>query len=94
MPERDKGEDGDKVDNAVQARGTRAAEGDVDVAGDPAVKGAVPGAPEGEGRVVVRHAAEHVLGRVDVVDQRPEAEEAPGDQQLQPDDVQVEVGQH
>lgn len=71
-----------------------AAEGDVEVADDPAVEGAVPGAPESEGGVVVGYAAGHVLGRVDAVYQRPETEEAPGDEQFQPDDVQVEVSHH
>ena len=71
-----------------------AAEGNVDVADDPAVVGAVPAAPEGKGRVVVRHAADHVLWWVDAVHKGPETEEAPGDEELEPDDVEVEEGQH
>lgn len=56
-----------------------AAERDVEVADDPAVEGTVPGAPEGEGGVVVGYAAGHVLWRIDPVYQCPETEEAPGD---------------
>lgn len=59
---------------------TAAAERDVEVADDPTVERAVPGAPEGKGGVVVGYAAGHVLGRVDAVYQRPEAEEAPRDE--------------
>ena len=59
-----------------------AAKGDVDVARDPEVVGAVPGAPEAERGVVVRHAAHHVLWGVDAVGEGPEAEEAPWDEEL------------
>jgi len=54
----------------------------------------VPAAPERERGVVVADAADHVLWRVDAVEERPQAEEAPGEQQFEPDDVQVEVAQH
>ena len=87
---------GGAVSVAVGAVGATAttAEGDVEIADDPAVEGAVPGAPEGEGGVVVGYAAGHVFRRVDTVYQRAETEEAPGDEQFQPDDMQVEVGHH
>ena len=71
-----------------------AANRDVEVAYDPAIEGAVPGTPECEGGVVIRHAAGHVLWGVDAVDQSPETEEAPRDKELQPNDVEVEVGHH
>lgn len=80
-------------DDGVSRAGERPkvgpAERDIDIAECPSVKGAVPGAPEGQGAVVVAHAPQHVLGRVDAVHQGPEAEETPGDQQLQPDDMQL-----
>ncbi|KAJ8112196.1 hypothetical protein OPT61_g5387 [Boeremia exigua] len=60
----------------------------------PLIKRAVPAAPKLHHRVVIAHAAHHVLGRVDAVQQRPEAEEAPGDQQLEPDVLEVEEAQH
>lgn len=47
------------------------AERNVQVAHDPEVERAVPRAPESKGRVVVRHAAYHVLGRVQPVHKRP-----------------------
>lgn len=98
MPQRDEGEDGEEVadgpEAAPAAGGGAAAQRDVDVAHDPAVEGAVPAAPEGEGGVVVAHAADHVLGRVGAVEQGPQPEEAPRQQQLQPDDVQIEVAEH
>ena len=84
MPQRDEGEHREHVGDAANARllcaaaaALRAAQRYVDVADDPAVVGAVPGAPEGEGAVVVRHAADDVLGRIDAVEQGPEAEETP-----------------
>ena len=54
----------------------------------------MPGAPEGRGGVVVGHAANDILRRVDGVDERPEAEEAPGDEEFEPDNLKVEVGEH
>jgi len=54
----------------------------------------MPAAPEGEGRVVIRHAAHHVFGRVDPVQESPEAEEAPGEEEFEPDEVEVEVSKH
>ena len=54
----------------------------------------MPAAPEGEGGIVVRHAADHVFGRVDAVDEGPPAEEAPGEEEFEPDMVQVEVAEH
>lgn len=108
MPEGHEGEDGEDVENATGSgeeagRGgwvgclgwaLAAAEWNVEVPYDPAVERAVPASPEGEGGVIVGHAADHVLGRVDAVDECPETEEAPWDQQFQPDDVEVEEGQH
>ena len=101
MPERDEREDQQHRQDATCSlhRGARRlARGflqrDVDVADDPAVEGAVPGTPEGEGGVVVGHAADHVLGRVDGVEEGPEAEETPWDEEFEPDDVEVEVGEH
>ena len=66
------------------------AEGNVQVAHDPLIEGAVPGAPEADGGEAVGDAADHVLGRVDAIKEGPEAEESPGKQQLQPHDVEVE----
>lgn len=97
MPQGDEGEDREHVADTADLGDTAAratAERDVDVADDPAVKAAVPAAPEGECGVVVRHAADDVLGRIDTVDQGPEAEEAPWDKEFEPDDVQVEEGKH
>ena len=53
-----------------------------DVPDDPEVVAPVPAPPEPEGRIVVRHAADHVFGGVDTVHECPEAEEAPGDEEL------------
>lgn len=102
MPEGDKGEDNEEVKDAASFGGdstttttsTAAARWDVEVADDPAVKGAVPGTPECEGGVIIRDAAGHVLGWIDAVYQGPETEEAPRDQEFEPDDVEVEVGHH
>lgn len=65
----------------------------VNIADEPAVIRAVPGAPKELRAVVVAHASDHVLWRVDSIHQRPKAEHAPGKKQLQPDDVKVEERQ-
>ena len=92
MPQRHEREDGKHVQDRSRsspsalrrrrAPAAAAAEGDVYVANDPAVEATVPTAPEGEGGVVVGHAADHVLRGIDAVDEGPEAEEAPREQQL------------
>lgn len=97
VPQRDKGEDEEKgrdgADGAAPAAGkVGAAEGHVDVADEPAVVGAVPCLPERLCGEVVGDAADHVLGRVDAVEQGPETEEAPGEEQFEPDEVKVEEG--
>lgn len=53
----------------------------------------MPGAPKELRAVVIAHASDHVLWRVNSVYQGPQAEHAPGKKQLQPDDVKVEEGQ-
>ena len=71
-----------------------AAHRDVDIPHDPQVVAAVPRAPKAHGRVVVEHGADHVLGRVDAVQQRPQPEHAPGKEQLEPDKHQVPEPNH
>ena len=98
MPDGDEREDSkvicDASDFAPEAWEGAAAERDVKVAQTPLVEGAVPATPELHDGVVVAHAADHVLWRIDAVEQSPQAEEAPRDQQLQPDVFQVEEAQH
>jgi hypothetical protein len=67
MPKRNKREDED----AGGCEAPRAAERDVEVPYDPEVVRAVPCAPETERRVVIRHAADHVLGWVQPVRECP-----------------------
>lgn len=54
----------------------------------------MPAAPEGQSRVVVGHAADHILRRVYTINKGPEAEEAPGKEELQPDNMEVEIADH
>lgn len=78
MPQRHEREDKYGRDEAV----LRAPEGDIDVSRDPKVVAPVPGAPEAERGVVVRHAAHHVLRGVDPGHEGPETKEAPRDEEL------------
>lgn len=94
VPQCDEGEDGGEVCHGADFAAAAAAERDVDVARHPAVEAAVPAAPEGQRGIVVADAAHHVLRRVDAVEEGPEAEEAPGEEEFEPYDVQVEVAQH
>ena len=74
--------------------GAAATERDVDVADYPSVEGAVPSSPECKGGVVIGHASDHVLRGVDAVDESPETEETPGEEEFQPNMVEVEVPEH
>ncbi len=49
---------------------------------DPQVVAAVPTSPETKNRVIVCHAADHVLGRINAVSECPEPEEPPGNKEL------------
>ena len=42
----------------------------------------MPAPPEAEGGVVVRHAPDHIFRRVDAIEESPQPEEAPRQQQL------------
>lgn len=42
----------------------------------------MPTPPEPKRRVIVGHAAHHILGRVNAVEKGPEAEETPGNEEL------------
>ena len=94
MPQRDKGEDDEHIQDGTCGALATAPNGDVDVSYDPSVETPVPAAPERERAVVVGHATHHILGRVDPVREGPQSEESPWQEQLQPDDVQVEVPEH
>lgn len=54
----------------------------------------MPPTPKIHDGVVVRHASDHVLGRVNAIHQRPETEKAPWDEKLEPNVLQVEETQH
>lgn len=54
----------------------------------------MPRAPEPERRVIIRHAPDHVLGGLDSVGHGPQAEEAPDDHELEPDQDQVKEANH
>lgn len=88
VPERDEREYRQIIQNAScdakAAAHAGAPERNVEVADQPFVEAAVPGAPEGDGGGVVGDAADHVLRRVDAVHERPEAEQPPWEQQFQP----------
>lgn len=98
MPHRNKAKHGQIIRHTPRrtpgARDRRPAERDVQVPQTPLVEGAVPAAPELHNAVVIAHAAHHVLGRVDAVEEGPEAEEAPRDQQFEPDVFEVEEAEH
>lgn len=81
-------------DLALPAGRRTPAQRDEQVPQRPLVEAPMPAAPEVRDAVVVRHAADHVLGGVDAVEQRPEAEEAPRQQELQPDVLEVEEAEH
>lgn len=54
----------------------------------------MPASPEVCDGVVVTHAADHVLRWIDAVQECPKSEEAPWEEKLQPDVLEVEVAQH
>lgn len=73
MPQRHKWKHQDSVEDDVPW----AAEWDVDVTDNPEIVAAMPAPPESEGRVIVRHASDHILRWVDAVQKCPGAEESP-----------------
>ena len=95
MPQRNEREDGGVIDDRHQGcfpgAGTGSSEWDVDVADQPAIVTSVPTSPERDGGRVVREAPDHVFGGIDPVNQGPEPEKSPGQEELEPEDVEVEV---
>jgi hypothetical protein len=73
MPKGNKGEDGEHIHDRVFT----SAQGYINVPDCPAVEGAVPSSPKRESRVIVGHAAEHVLGSLDAICHGPKTEETP-----------------
>lgn len=49
---------------------------------DPKIVASMPTAPKPQRRVIVGHAANHVFGRVDAIQQSPETEESPWNEKL------------
>ena len=71
MPQGYKCKDSKHIANTSDLRDTSsstATERNIDVTDDPSVERAVPAAPEGEGGIVVRHAAHHILRGINTVD--------------------------
>jgi len=66
-----------EYEDAGSCEAPRPTKRDVQVPYDPEVVRAVPCAPETKRRVVICHAADHVLGRVQPVCECPQAEETP-----------------
>ena len=54
----------------------------------------MPISPESKGGIVVAHASDHILWRVDAVEERPKSKETPRDEEFEPDDVEVKVTEH
>ena len=98
MPDRNERENDEVIDNRAGAsphpRHRTTSEWDVKVPQTPLIEAAMPAAPELHDAVVVAHAAHHVFRRVDAVQQRPEAEEAPWNEQFEPDVLEVEEPEH
>lgn len=98
MPYSDEREDCQFIQHAAgltpESRRNASAHGDKEVAQAPLVEAAVPAAPEVRNAVVIAHAADHVLWWIDAVEEGPETEEAPGDEQLEPYVLEVEEAKH
>jgi len=69
MPECDEGKHSEEVADGAYFSLSTATDGDVDVSDDPAVETSVPATPESQCRVVVTHAANHVLWRIDAINE-------------------------
>jgi len=63
MPQRHKRKHQDGVEDDVLG----AAEWDIDVTDNPEIVAAMPAPPESEGRVIIRHASDHILRWVDAI---------------------------
>ena len=95
MPQRNKREHKSIVHDGTERGHPRAragtTKGDVDVADEPTIIASVPGTPEGDAARRVGYASQHILGRVNAINQSPQTEEAPWDEEFKPYHVQVEV---
>ena len=98
MPDSDECKHGEVVgyrpDFPPEARHRAASQRDVQVPQAPLVEAAMPASPKVHNAVIVAHAADHVLWRINAVEESPEAEESPGNEELEPDVFEVEESQH
>lgn len=90
MPNRHKSKHDPDVVDGISC----ASQGDIDISKGPEVVTLVPAAPESQGRVVVGHTSQHVLGGLNAIQQCPKSEEAPDNHQLEPNQNQVEESNH
>ena len=67
VPKCDKSKDSQEIADSADLALSTATDRDVNVPDDPAVETPVPAAPEGKCRIVVTHAADHVLRRINTV---------------------------
>jgi hypothetical protein len=72
----------------------RPAQWHIDIANNPQIITLVPTPPESQGRIIVGHTADHVLGSLDTVKESPKTEEAPDDEEFEPDEDQIEKDNH
>ena len=93
VPQRDEAEDDAQVAPAGHAPAGAPAQRKVDVAHEPPVEGGVPAAPEAAERVLARDARGQVLRCDHAVEGRPQPEGAPDDHELEPDELQLPVGE-
>lgn len=97
MPQSNKSKDNHVVENGSRCRqpSLRASPSkwNVDVSNDPAIVTSMPASPEGHCGGIIRETAKHILWWIDAVHQCPKAEESKWYKKLEPQDVQVEIGQ-
>ncbi|KAH3667420.1 hypothetical protein OGAPHI_003069 [Ogataea philodendri] len=87
---------GDKREHRQRSKNPalRASKWHVHVSDDPLIVRAVPGTPELHRGVVVVHASNHIFRGVDAVAQGPESKQSPWNQQLEPNNIQIEQTNH
>ena len=65
----------------------------INISNNPAIETTMPTTPEGSDTVIIAHTTDHVFGGIDTIEEGPEAEEAPGEEEFQPDVLEVVVAE-
>lgn len=91
MPQRHKRKHSQKVSHSPNFPPSTPSQRNINIPHNKPIETPMPPPPKRQRRIIITHTANHIFRRIDAVDEGPETEEAPWNEEFEPDYVQVEV---